>query len=86
MNSIIAALYGDPSKGTPVSPHSRPAYTPDYTSAYKPAPTSTKTVAQLEQEERDRKRAAVEAANTPNPSEEKSRDIITSLYLSWRQV
>jgi hypothetical protein len=80
MNSIIAALYGDPSKGTPVSPHSRPAYTPDYTSAYKPAPTSTKTVAEQEQEERDRKRAAVEEANTPKPLEERSRDVIAGLY------
>ena len=58
------------------APASRPAYTP----SYKPAPTSTKTVADLEQEERDRKKAAVEEANTPKSVEERSKELIKNMY------
>jgi hypothetical protein len=58
------------------APASRPAYTP----SYKPAPTSTKTVADLEQEERDRKQAAVDEANTPKSVEERSKELIKNMY------
>ena len=63
------------------SPPPPPAYDVYSARSYsRPASETTKTVAQLEQEERDRKRAAVEAANTPKPLEERSRDLIAGLY------
>ena len=67
---------------TPIySPPPPPAYDP-YSArpAFKPASESTKTVAELEQEERDRKKAAVEEANTPETLDKRSQDVITGLY------
>jgi hypothetical protein len=48
--------------------------------ASKPASQTTKTVAELEQEERDRKKAAVEEANTPKSVEERSKELIKNMY------
>jgi hypothetical protein len=61
------------------APVSRPAYTP----SYKPAPTSTKTVAQIEQEERDRKKAAVAEANTPKSVEDRHKELLKNMYGSY---
>lgn len=56
-------------------------YIPDFSSSdFKPAATSTKTVAELEQEERDRKRAATEESSTPKSVEDRSKELLANMY------
>ena len=68
----------------PTPPPAYEAYSPRPSSrpAYRPAAESTKTTAQLQQEERDRKQAAVAKANEPRPTE----DFITNMYYGGTPV